>query len=172
VLIDEEDGDPIDAPSLRCPFGRVGDRVYVRETWHPETNGTDAGDHYLRVRYACDGFERHISYNDTPSSWIIPKAAIRGNVPSLLMPKFVARTWGTITSVRVERLRDISEADAKAEGVEPTNGHPVRGAFFGTGPSYREGFMQLWADLYGAESFAANPWVWVVQWEREIKGAV
>ncbi len=56
-----------------------------------------------------------------------------------------------LVSVRVERVQDITEEDARAEGVEPING------------SYREGFRAVWHDIYG--TWDANPWVWVAEWE-------
>lgn len=86
--------------------------------------------------------------------------------PSIHMPRWASRLLLDVTSVRVERLQAITEEDARAEGVEPVNGHPVRGAVFGCGPSHREGFAQKWIDIYGAESWAASPWVWVVGFKR------
>jgi hypothetical protein len=72
-----------------------------------------------------------------------------------------------VVDVKVERLHAISEEDARSEGVYPVNGHPVRGAMFGVGPCYREGFAQAWVDRHGQDSWNANPWVFAVTFEQE-----
>lgn len=135
--------------SLRCPFGVPGDRLWVRESvqWREEEQA---------AFFIADGARTKIEAWGRKST----------GMPSIHMPRGVSRITLEVTGVRVERLQDISEADAKAEGVERTNGHPVRGAVFGCGPTYREGFAQIWHDINGAESWAANPWVWCVEFRR------
>jgi hypothetical protein len=82
-----------------------------------------------------------------------------------------------VTSVRVERLHAITEDDARCEGIRGyTRGGTPRYAPGGRGgsewpweecqPTAREAFAKLWRDINGAESWEANPWVWVVSFER------
>jgi len=77
------------------------------------------------------------------------------------MPRWASRITLEITGVRVERLNVISEEDAKAEGVAPSQ-HII------TPPEalYRVGFLKLWQSIYGEESWRANPWVWVIEFRR------
>jgi hypothetical protein len=71
-----------------------------------------------------------------------------------------------ITEVRVERLNDISEADALAEGIEvDENGHAVRAGDIAWGGA-RTAFADLWESINGDNSWTANPWVWVVGFRR------
>jgi hypothetical protein len=73
--------------------------------------------------------------------------------PSIHMPKSAARIWLKVTDVKVERLRDISQEDAVAEGVKAS-------------PPFAIGyFKNLWESINGAASWNANPWVWVVEFE-------
>lgn len=80
--------------------------------------------------------------------------------PSIHMPRWASRITLEIVSVRVERLRDISEADAIAEGAEwAACGAPQEG-------SRKAGYAVLWESINGAGSWDANPWVWVVEFRR------
>ncbi|EBH9979146.1 hypothetical protein EHH62_22945, partial [Salmonella enterica subsp. arizonae serovar 40:z36:-] len=117
-----------------CPFGAVGDRIWVRETF--------------RVPIAvCDK-------PATPEKW----------TPSIHMPRWASRILLEITDVRVERLRDLSEEDAKSEGITPPAGGVLPGW------EYRINFRDLWMDIYGTDSWEANPWVWVIEFKR-VEGA-
>lgn len=157
---------PLDA----CPFGRVGDRVYVRETF--SLNRNIGPDEYARITYLADGAEHdtdgfrvcstpnRINANPERQRW----------TPSIHMPKWAARTWGTITDVRVERVQDISAADAIAEGIErhDSDGVTYYGEFENGHRDPRVEFNRLWGSLYsGALNWYANPWVWVVTLERD-----
>lgn len=108
-----------DSIRLDCPFGRVGDRIYVRETF--SINRNVGPDEYARITYLADGAE-----HDTDGVRVCPTPNRVNSsperqrwTPSIHMPKWAARTWGTITDVRVERLQSIqrNEADAIAEGA-------------------------------------------------------
>ena len=82
--------------------------------------------------------------------------------PSIHMPRWVSRINLEVVSVRVERLQDISEEDAKAEGVSCTtcaNVVDVKDGF----PSYRSAFGILWESINGVGSWDKNPWLWVVE---------
>lgn len=163
---------------LRCPYGQPGDRLWVRETWRAWAL-TGAGDLW-RVEYAADGATR-VLY--PPPDWMCPRVLTREPLPwapSIHMPRWACRLVLEVVSVRVERLQDISEADALAEGVER---HPqpfTRGwrnyepepAFESVSyhPSARESFASLWRSINGPNSWDANPWVWVVEF-RKVEGA-
>ncbi|HGD3530331.1 TPA: hypothetical protein ACI4FL_000058 [Enterobacter roggenkampii] len=124
-----------------CPFGAVGDRIWVRETFcavpdHEEPAGCSA------LLYAADG-------NGPYGKW----------TPSIHMPRWASRLTLEITGVRVERLRDLSEDDAKSEGITPPSGGVLPGW------EYRINFRDLWMSIYGADNWEANPWVWVIEFK-------
>lgn len=126
-----------------CPYGRPGDRLWVRETWRAETSGE-----VRSVYYRADE-EWH-----EDAGW----------KPSIHMPRWASRLTLDVTGVRVQRLQEISEEDARAEGVEPEgrDGH---------GPlTHTNAFRSLWVNINGARpgcSWEANPWVWVVSFSLQ-----
>ena len=88
----------------------------------------------------------------------------------MFMPRWASRILLEIIDIRVERLQDISEADARAEGI--TDGgclscgeHEPCGCTNPT-PDARDSYIRLWESINGADSWAANPWVWVVEFRR------
>ncbi|QCZ30198.1 hypothetical protein [Leclercia adecarboxylata] len=166
------------APSL-CPYGQPGDRLWVRETWALLGNEDGCcvdwhdnlckGDERSAARVYRASCERHPG---DYGLWSIPDDAdwkphtenqkFDGAWrPSIHMPRWACRILLEITNVRVERLNDISEADAQAEGVTPST-HQI------TPPEavYRVGFGDIWRSIYGEESWEGNPWVWVVEFKR------
>jgi len=156
--------------AVKCPFGQVGDRVYVREAWTSAYASGCWGTLFRADGAYVQGKQRHekgIHYNaeDLP-----PGVKWR---PSLHLPKWASRTWGTIASVRVERVQSIAHYDIRAEGIGCPE-HDFPGGFCCSEcGSLRGAFASLWDSIYSGElSWTSNPWVWVVQWEREIKGAV
>ena len=132
----------------RCPYGQPGDRLWVRETfsgpWCMEAqDGAAAAPpskwaESSRIWYWADG---EPAYGD----WTRPR-------PSIHMPRWASRITLEITSVR---LQDISEADAIAEGVYTDPASPAYDAY-----------AQLWDEINGPGSWAANPWVWVLEFCR------
>lgn len=138
---------------VRCPYGRTGDRLWVRETfWLRNHGNTFRG---LGIDYKAGG-NKHI-----------PKPAKVGRLccwrPSIHMPRWASRITLEITGVRVERLNDISEEDAEAEGATSQDRHFRCGnELFGC----RSGFAILWSKINGPDSWDANPWVWVVEFKR------
>ncbi len=91
--------------------------------------------------------------------------------PSIHMPRWACRLVLPLVSVRVERVQDITEEDARAEGVELISSGPGWECWMGYGPhgsckSARESFRSLWVSIYGEESWDANPWVWVAEWKE------
>ena len=137
-------GGVIESEAIRCPYGEPGDRLWVREC----------------VRLP-DGLE-YVAYKadiDTPR-WrdCIDPENCRWT-PSIHMPRWASRINLEITGVRVERLQDITDADALAEGAC----HPDPRAKDGC---YRSAFEGLWESINGAASWDANPFVWVVEFRR------
>jgi len=143
--------------ATRNPYGQPGDRLWVRETF-AEVGNVDPG--YLIYR-ANDYMEQVRKHRfDT----YLPESKVRWT-PSIHMPRRASRIDLEITSVRVERLNDCSEADAKAEGVtdfgnitDIATGEIDRDAV--------EAYEALWETINGAGSWDANPWVWVIEFRR------
>lgn len=148
----------------RCPYGAIGDRLWVKETWRPSKS---AGDWDMDVRYEADGLTRTVYDGEFGArDWSMPKAAARGNVSPLFMPRWAARLVLEITDIRVERLQDLGEADAIAEGAPQYSSSLklARDRAFDASLKgyYREGFSELWESINGKGSWDANPWVWAV----------
>jgi hypothetical protein len=146
-----------------CPFGQPGDRLWVREAFSgphcmDASDGCKAvppskwGD-CSRIWYWADG-------NPTDGDWTRPR-------PSIHMPRWASRILLEITAVRVERLQDISEADAIAEGCRPVRPEIVLdGLVARTGRSAVEEFRLVWEQINGPGSWNANHWVWVIEFKR------
>jgi hypothetical protein len=144
--------------SVRCPFGVPGDRLWVRETWHWCRDCASV--------YGCETCTKGFVYRATTSDGESRKYSWK---PSVHMRRWACRLVLEVTNVRVERLQDITEADARAEGLEPV---PAHGAWV-TSPrhegghwSARKAFADKWIAIYGEDSWEANPWVWRVAFRR------
>lgn len=146
----------MDAPMYGlCPFGQVGDRLWVREAYQGPLFNFDQMETYLEdtskferpefCEYRADG-------GKTPEYYDADDNLRYGWKPSIHMPRWASRITLEITGVRVERLQDISEADAIAEG--------------GTKHFNIDWFGPLWASIYGVDSWNSNPWVWVIEFRR------
>jgi len=183
------DQTPITYPDLRrirwdCPYGQPGDMLWVRETWRIGAWSEDNGS--IAIDYQADGHNRR-EWLEVPNGedflrywqqstddaikvygdqdrykWEPGKSPCRWR-PSIHMPRWASRTTLEITGVRVERLQDISRGDAMAEGCPFPN--------MAEGDDPRQWFAELWAQINGAVSWDANPWVWVVEFSA-IKGGV
>ena len=156
-------GGVIDSEAIRCPYGTPGDRLWVRETfWHREVFHAD---------YLMD--YRYCATEPTPPGSVDPNDydTLEGywrKMPSIFMPRDASRITLEVTGVRVERLLEISEQDAIAEGVQwpkYDDFEPVTIDGFTSGPA-RIAFKELWSNINGAASWDANPWVWVVEFRR------
>lgn len=144
-----------------CPYGQPGDRLWVRETWGLHGRGD--------YTWWCRDSIKGRTADDLLCSYELAYAADATSEydhwrPSIHMPRWASRLTLEVTSVRVERLQDITEDDARAEGAaaEPSEAladSPV-------GLSAREAFADLWSSINGSESWASNPWVWVVNFKR------
>ncbi|WP_031521249.1 hypothetical protein [Siccibacter colletis] len=138
-----------------CPFGQPGDRIWVRETFRVHSRATDVATLVYKAS------ERQIWTEQThrvPVSVCNKPAVIEKWTPSIHMPRWASRILLEITDVRVERLNSISEEDAKAEGA-PTECCVI-------GDKHFLGFRSLWKDIYGDDSWQANPWIWVIEFKR------
>jgi hypothetical protein len=149
---------------LRCPYGAPGDRLWVREAWRTERE-----------------FDRLPPRDLSPASPVQYEAGPFAEVldgklrPGMFMPRWASRITLEVTGVRVEHLQDISEADAIAEGIVP---HRKGGWWWEQPPggiagsnhfgakTARDAYSALCESLNGPGSWAANPWLWVVELRR------
>ena len=159
-----------------CKFGVVGDRLWVREKWGP--CDSQYKQDIATATYACfpDGSQQfkmgtYFEYKNDPSAIADKWPKGWKWKPSIHMPRWASRITLEITGVRVERLQDISEEDAIAEGVEGgcltcgENCMKTGGCGY-CNPEYRDSFIGLWHQIHGPDSWASNPWVWVVEFKR------
>lgn len=152
---------PYDSPLgwIRCPYGAPGeDRLWVRETWRAYVDGWESG-----AEYRAGGARENVTAFNVVG-WVTdgkayanlcfsggdrhPRHSLKWR-PSIHMPRWASRLTLAVESVRVERLHDIDDAGARREGVAD-----------------REAYRALWESINGAESWDANPWVWVVGFRR------
>jgi hypothetical protein len=144
---------------IRCPYGRPGDRLWVRESWSHDADSTEQC--RASIEDAMGGGDFGPYYRATE----VAPDTLRW-MPSIHMPRWASRITLEITGVRVERLHDISEADAQAEGAEHI--HRFDGLKWHTG--HASGFEALWEQINGPGSWDANPWVWVIEFKRADAG--
>ena len=155
-------------PSIRCPFGEVGDRLWVREMFDP-IYGQSPPDRVIEIDYRAD--------HSRTNGWRIKDDfGARRWTPSIHMPRWASRILLEVVSVRVERLRDISEADAIAEGSylgrcacmpRSKDRTPMHAAFkLQTCHIHGSEFSYLWESINGVGSWDDNPWVWVIEFKR------
>lgn len=147
-----------------CPFGAVGDRIWVRETFCTVDDTQYGGEKWVDYR-ATPKFEA-----SHPAGWdSAPNDAesLKWR-PSIHMPRWASRILLEITNVRVERLNAISEEDSQAEGMELTGWRPTYSDPDSGGEVWTpyDNFAQLWECIYGEGSWKANPWVWVIEFKR------
>lgn len=158
------------------PYGDPGDRLWVRETWA----ATARQDELAPKDFPADVgvfMYRADRPNETPSGCAGGLGKWR---PSIHMPRRFSRLTLEVKGVRVERLKAISREDAIAEGIRRVHGFDVPAAmgglpegtwsYSGAGDNWwgtpEAAFASLWRSVYGAASWAANPWVWVIDFKR------
>ncbi|EFB1860348.1 hypothetical protein FJC30_15105 [Escherichia coli] len=140
-----------------CPYGQPGDRIWVRETYRVHGKATDVATLVYRASVRNSWTEQT---HRVPVE-VCNKPVSEKWTPSIHMPRWASRILLEITDVRVERLHDMSEADAKAEGATP--------ATYKITPSedvYRVGFGDIWRSIYGQDNWLSNPLVWVIEFKR------
>lgn len=167
-------GEEGDANALQCPYGVTGDALWAKETWQaqeafdamsPTAIGAafkaEHGEPWCPIRYLADGH-----CDGSVDQW--QESPVGKTRVSIHMPRWASRLTLAITDVRVERLQDISEDDAKAEGIErigieygvpglwrrPEGPHSARAAYF-----------DLWDHINGNGASKANPFVWCVTFD-------
>jgi len=132
--------------NISCPFGEVGDRIWVRETW---------------ARYNIDQDSHDMAYRATPPGDWPEEGRWR---TSIHMPRWASRLMLEITGVRVERLQAITLGDVCKEiGCGLYDFRPATYGF--------QVWEELWKSIYGEGSWQANPWVWVIEFKRIEGGA-
>ena len=148
-----------------CPYGQPGDRLWVREAWatHVCFDNIPPRDLTTRsIHYQADGKVETGKYRQ-----------------AFFMPRWASRILLEVTGVRVERLQDISEEDAKAEGADclitanctAEQRELLAMPLMDDATPYRNGYALLWESINGDGSWEANPWVWVIEFKRLEGGA-
>lgn len=142
-----------------CPWGKPGERLWVREAWQPwQLNGDPA------VLYRAD---KAILPCEEASKYQVFAAELPWK-PSIHMPRWACRLMLEITGIRVERIQDISEDDAIAEGCKAEY-HEIPDSPFSPGEiaghSAFEDFASLWHEAY-PDSWDRNDWVWVIDFKK------
>lgn len=180
-----------DVNGLRCPFGAPGDRLWVRETIRAD-QGLCPG--AWRLTYQADGDGVDLS-RELPGDARLHFGVSRLLIPSIHMPRWASRLTLEVAAVRVERLQEISQEDAVAEGLlsqvgdggTPGPGFKWRGTGYeGATPGYFHtpgptgcscnaggpnpalcAFREFWDSINGKRApWASNPWVWVIEFRR------
>lgn len=146
----------------QCPFGAIGDRLWVRE-FHART---DRNDHLTRPHYYADGTLRPDLRHD---------AGLLIKYSAADMPRWASRLLLEITDIRIERVQDISESDALASGLIVQKCQQGSQWFLNPTSNMRSnvfhrdewigGFASYWDSLNGKLSFNDNPWVWVIEFK-------
>ena len=141
------------------PLYQVGDLVYAKETLWKRP--------YRDSRYACYRIDDHVVFQEgEPVSW--PWKAPSQVLTSRFMPKKYARIWREITGVRPERLQEITEEDAIAEGCQEVLVSDEKIGYYWK--SARLVFSQLWDSLHGKGAWDSNPWVWRYEFKEANHG--
>jgi len=156
--------------NIRCPLGRPGDRLWVRETWGLHAHS----DFTYWNRDSIVG----LSEDDVRGSWAVAYQSDAESPydhwrPSVHMPRWASRIALEVTDVRVQRVQEITAEEAVAEGVrchicdgrvDGTSENDC--ACFHTARNAVPSFEFLWRSIYGAESWQQNAWVWAVTFRR------
>jgi hypothetical protein len=148
------------------PYGKVGDRLWVRETFFEEydrdTMEPIGECHYAAtcdyevMKMDADGWRATRKDGSDASPWKSP----------MFMPRWASRITLEITNIRVERLDDISEKDALAEGIYKVGSIYEASPKISMAPDAKTAFAYLWESLKGKDSWQKNPWVWVIEFKR------
>lgn len=167
-----------------CPHGQPGDRLWAREQWTadldwPSDDGVETRWWHempaafrgplntLHTYYRADGTAWYCTPDGVSqeASWVPTAVDMEGVrwVSARFMPRWASRLLLEVTSVRVERLQSITEADARAEGCHDGDGAPTQEL----SDTARGAFALRWDDINAKRApWASNPWVWVVEFKR------
>lgn len=143
-----------------CPYGVPGDRLWVREAWAQNENQLSETRMDRSIVYRADGEARALD-NGHEKAWR----------PSIHMPRWASRITLEITDVRVQRLQEISDEDALAEGLRSDGSLGAQCSVELPGhrthhDSPKECFRLLWESIHGPGSWEQNPWVWAITFKR------
>lgn len=189
-LADNLSGDPVPFCEAKCRYGVPGDQLWVKETAYiaPPYFGEPSDGNCVDD----EGRKRVVGYVASMDADSVRCATDYGvkKSPSIHMPRWASRITLRVLSVRVERLQDITEADAIAEGIRAFT---KDGKLMKYAPAYRhssgeleaargwtwqdmprsavEAYALLWDSINGDGAWAANPWVWRVEFQRVKAGA-
>lgn len=157
-----------------CPYGKPGDRLWVREThayiWPSEQEPEDIKECRIEYRADTNGYCLPGQWpDDMRDDDDCPKWK-----PSIHMPRWASRINLEITNIRVERLQDISKEDAVSEGIQELPSRrgyydPIAPSTISLGHYYTDprcAFSVLWESINGDDSWTKNPWVWVIEFKR------
>ena len=140
--------------SMASPYGQPGDRLWVREAWKAHSTFDNLPPRDIPQTYvwymADEGYKAESRHRN-----------------GMFMPRWASRITLEITAVRVERLQDISAADAQAEGIVPDGDggwHLADTRHYMGDPI--SSYASLWEYINGADSWAANPWVWIIEFKK------
>ena len=154
----------MDAIASVCPYGQVGDLLWVRESYAVRSDGVD------QILYKAD-------YQEVVKMLDLPEINIKWK-PSIHMFKCDARIWLEITGIRVERLQEITEEDAIGEGIQlfKVGLPPTQVKVYASGwpdplcgGTSVDGFHHLWDSINAKRGYgwSENPWVWVIEFKRK-----
>lgn len=148
-------------PEIHCKYGKPGDRLWVKENWAiAEHVSLGVGISYPKDPETGNAVMFKATYKNESFPEFIPKW-----ISSRFMPRWARRITLEIVNIRVERVQEISEKDAKVEGA------PL-GRVLGWGrlgmQSHREGFIELWDSINAKRGYGwdVSPWVWVIEFKR------
>jgi hypothetical protein len=140
-----------------CPFGKPGDFLWIRETWKPDPSW---GQGQVRTPLLSEGdnilYKSTLPENHAKASWCNWR-------PSIHMPRWASRITLKIANVRMERLNEISEDDAWAEGCQ--QGNPALPGMEGWDCA-KDWYADLWESINGKGSWDLNPYVWGIEFKR------
>lgn len=156
--IGSERGEQPSMWTVRCPYGEPGDQLWVREMWNCGTMPRQG--RRVNVCFPKVGKKDVRLKNDTEiEQW--ERYKNKRWVPSIHMPRWASRIQLEIISVRVERLQDLTEEDAIAEGMPALPNSEWY-------PTWVKTFLHYWNGLNADRGFEwdANPWVWVIEFRR------
>ena len=146
-----------------CPYGCPGDRLLVKETWKPHCEGPISDEFPLGtcVKYRADGaMVKPTAWTNEQGAWCEAQEESEQWRSPLHMPRWASRITLEVTGVRVERVQDISESDARCEGIDAY----VKDGFA------RAEFVCLWNSINEKRGFGwdVNPWVWVIEFRKTL----
>ncbi len=142
-----------------CPYGQPGDRLWVKETFGVHKDCPAKKISEIGVGWVCYRADK---------SGMCPASLVENWKPSIFMPRKLSRITLEITKIRVERVQEISEEDARVEGapflLAPILDEPPIASIKANG--YRVGFSEIWYGINGQKSWDANPWCWVLEFKK------